>query len=99
MTIIKILARILRAIMTLLACLSVMLFFGEVNAYSDGIIEVLDFLKYCGLTFISFVAICLATISMNHVVKYAEKIIQIRKKIQKQRNRIIVKAKFADIHY
>lgn len=99
MTIIKIIAQILRAIMALLACLSVMLFFGEINACSDGIIGIPDFLKYCGLTFISFVAICLATISLNHVVKYAEKIIQTRKKIQKQRNRIIVKAKFADIHY
>ena len=54
MTIIKIIARILRAIMTLLACLSVMLFFGEVNAYSDGIIEVLDFLKnLCYNTYIT----------------------------------------------
>ena len=99
MTIIKIIAKILRAIMALLACLAITLFFGEVNAYSDGLIEVLDFLKYCGQTVISFVAICLATISLNYVVKYAEKIIQIRKKIQKQRNRIIVKAKFADIYY
>lgn len=98
MTTIKFFTKIIRFIISTLICFTVALFFGEVNAYSDGVINTVSFLKYTANTIIGLIILIVAVNLINKAIEYIDKTIKLRREIRHKRNRIINRAKFADMY-
>ena len=90
MTTIKFFTKIIRFIISSLICFTVALFFGVINTVS--------FLKYTANTIIGLIILIVAVNLINKAIEYIDKTIKLRREIRHKRNRIINRAKFADMY-